>query len=449
MIPEVKLYQGNMRIVLPLALEANSIDTCICDPPYGLDFMGKDWDHGVPGVQFWREVRRVLKPGATLMAFGGTRTHHRLMVAIEDAGFELRDTMMWVYGSGFPKSHDISKAIDKAAGAEREVVGKRHSEGGRSGSTSSVGQHLIDAGRKIAITAPATPEAQTWDGWGTALKPAWEPIIVAMNPRDGTFVENAFKWGVAGLWIDGGRISLANGEEHKTRGGRGDNGGVTSWQPSEGYDECQGRWPANFILQHHPECVRRGTKRVRGNGGSSTVNDNGKGWYETKGDNHRQRYADPDGKETVADWDCHPDCAVRLLAEQSGESTSSGGENNEKYDNTAIWGSADANWAHYGDTGTAARFFYCAKASPGERDCDGMVENHHPTVKPVEILRYLCRLTKTPTGGVVLDPFMGSGSTGIAAVKEQRDFIGVELRGDYLEIARARIEHAMLQPRLI
>lgn len=163
-------------------MSACSVDAVVSDPPYGLEFMGKDWDRGVPGSHFWEEALRVAKPGAWLLAFGGTRTWHRLACAIEDAGWELRDTVMWVYGSGFPKSLDVSKALDKAAGAEREVVGKAVSQGGRSGSTASVGQHLIDSGREYDITAPSTDLAKQWQGWGTALKPSFEPLLLCRKP---------------------------------------------------------------------------------------------------------------------------------------------------------------------------------------------------------------------------------------------------------------------------
>jgi hypothetical protein len=207
-----ELHDGDCLDVMR-AMDANSVDTVVCDPPYGLSFMGKNWDHGVPGVAFWQAALQVAKPGAMLLAFGGTRTHHRLMVAIEDAGWEIRDVIMWVYGSGFPKSHDISKAIDKAAGATREVTGEYDSrnryDNGQRASNGTYAKHIT--GEKTYgptnATAPATDAAQEWQGWGTALKPAWEPIIVAMKPLDGTFAQNAMKHGVAGLNIDGSRIA--------------------------------------------------------------------------------------------------------------------------------------------------------------------------------------------------------------------------------------------------
>jgi predicted RNA methylase len=186
------LYHGDCLNVMA-ELPDNSIDTVVTDPPYGLNFMSKHWDHGVPGVAFWAEALRVAKPGAMLLAFGGTRTFHRLTCAIEDAGWEVRDVVSWLYGSGFPKSHDISKAIDKAAGAEREVVGHTQSiqfvEQGRNvdytvHSKNSGYGTTAQFGHGTPITAPATPDARTWHGWGTSLKPAWEPVIMAMKPLD-------------------------------------------------------------------------------------------------------------------------------------------------------------------------------------------------------------------------------------------------------------------------
>jgi len=424
---DVQLHLGDCLDVMA-GMEPDSVDTVIADPPYGLEFMGKDWDHGVPGAPFWEAALRVAKPGAMLLAFGGTRTHHRLMCAIEDAGWEIRDCMMWVYGSGFPKSHDISKAIDKAAGAEREVVGSKEiwskqpwKESYKS-NPDDMGAIAIADSKDIPITAPATDAAAEWDGWGTALKPAWEPIIVAIKPRDGTFANNALTWGVAGLWVDGGRI------------------------PTNGSNA--GRWPSNFILSHHAECVQVGTKRVRGSRGVRGGRESTTNWRMHHETGQEVGYTDPDGMETVEAWDCHPDCPVRILGEQSGENPV-GGEraSYSTAGDAGIYAQGGRSLVGYADTGTAARFFYTAKASKSERTCNGEVDNGHPTVKPVAILEYLARLTKTPIGGVVLDPFMGSGSTGIACVNEGRDFIGIEIDADYYEIAQRRIEHALGQVR--
>ena len=396
------LYCGDCLDILP-TLAANSVDTIITDPPYGLSFMGKDWDHGVPGAAFWAAALRVAKPGAMLLAFGGTRTFHRLTCAIEDAGWEVRDCLMWLYGSGFPKSLDISKAIDKAAGAEREQIISKWVErypNGPQGSSCQFSQKG-EASTRNGVpmdTLPATPAAQQWHGWGTALKPAWEPIILAMKPLDGTFANNAQRWGVAGINVDGGRIGTdgrPKREVHPLRddvtyGGNSYMGRIdgNSLASSKAVGETTvGRWPANLLLD---------------------------------------------------------EAAARALDAQAGERPSGGKKGG--YGPGAAYGGM---WSQsgprpcgltHGDTGGASRFFYVAKASRGERG-EG---NGHPTVKPLALMRYLCKLTATPTGGVVLDPFMGSGTTGIAALQEGRAFIGIEKEPEYVEIARRRIAAAEL-----
>ncbi|NLI08122.1 MAG: site-specific DNA-methyltransferase [Thermotogaceae bacterium] len=413
-------------------LPENSVDTILTDPPYGLTFMGKDWDRGVPGVAFWEQALRVAKPGAMLLAMGGTRTFHRLVCAIEDAGWEVRDSMAWLYGSGFPKSYDISKGIDKQAGAKREVVGERqYASPAGNNDNFGVGDNISNPNKRL-LTAPATPEAQLWDGWGTALKPAFEPIVIAMKPIDGNFVNNALTWGVAGLWIDGGRVK-SNDVIPKMSGkailAGTSEGWDRPWKSSEdglkrrkiaadiAIDKANqlGRFPANVIHD--------GSDEVTG------------------------LFPIPHGAGHVRESEMKP--------------TSQ---------NIPFKSSMGTNYARFGDSGSAARFFYCAKASRSERNAglEGMPEkvgggmqgtadqtlltgsgnirnnkmqNHHPTVKPLALMRYLARLTKTPTGGVVLDPFMGSGTTGMAAVLEGRDFIGIELNAEYLEIAEKRIAH--------
>jgi site-specific DNA-methyltransferase (adenine-specific) len=364
-------------------LDAESVDAIVSDPPYGLSFMGKGWDHGVPGVEFWTEAFRVAKPGAHLLAFGGTRTYHRLACAIEDAGWEIRDCVMWVYGSGFPKSHDVSKAIDKAAGAEREVVGtiKKTPSAGGDNTNGGWVRPWAEGKTTMDITAPATDAARQWQGWGTALKPAWEPIIVARKRLDGTVAENVLTHGTGALNIDGCRVegvppsvpqpsfNSPTGKIYGMKTGEGRNGEMS---------HATGRWPANLIH---------------------------------------------DGSEEV----------VAL-------------------------------------TGDAARFFYCAKASKRDRDegCEGMEAkpaskmsggeetrsgrptnhplrtNHHPTVKPTDLMRYLCRLV-TPPGGTVLDPFCGSGSTGKAAILEGFQFVGIEREDEYVAIAKARCSAAEME----
>jgi DNA modification methylase len=376
------IHHGDCREVMA-TLDAESVDAIVSDPPYGLSFMGKGWDHGVPGVEFWVEAMRVAKPGAHLLAFGGTRTYHRLACAIEDAGWEIRDCVMWVYGSGFPKSHDVSKAIDKAAGAERERIGD-YGQGFRAKGSGLQGwqreAHSVDKG----ITAPATDAARQWQGWGTALKPAWEPIIVARKPLVGTVAENVLTHGTGAINVDRCRVGTDGGtsrshQEAYGDGGRMDQGGAQPWRT--GHDIVSinaGRWPANLIHDGSEEVVGLFPAERPSKGGAAF----GRAGYD-------------------GGW-----CPAKDAAKEIG----------------------------YGDSGSAARFFYCAKASKADRD-EG---NKHPTVKPTALMQYLCRLV-TPPGGVVLDPFTGSGSTGKGAVLEGFRFIGIEREAEYVEIARARI----------
>jgi site-specific DNA-methyltransferase (adenine-specific) len=415
------VHHGDCREVMA-TLDAESVDAVVCDPPYGLSFMGKGWDHGVPGEEFWTEALRVAKPGAHLLAFGGTRTYHRLACAIEDAGWEIRDCVMWVYGSGFPKSHDVSKAIDKAAGAEREVVGVRpghedfvhrtdaHSGGGRREGWNRPWQ---DDPESVALhhmaTAPATDAARQWSGWGTALKPAWEPIIVARKPLVGTVAENVLTHGTGGINVDGCRV----GEDIRLIRSSGILG-AGRMRACNRVDRGDGKTPDGRNLANLIAYVERSKDRapqeVLGRWPANLIHD---------------------GSEEV----------VGLFPQQQS------------------------------GAGSAARFFYCAKASKADRDegCEGLEErgnnrygewqgttdhaqktkdhnksrNYHPTVKPTALMRYLCRLV-TPPGGVVLDPFTGSGSTGKAAVCEGFDFVGIEREAEYVEIARARIAAAVL-----
>ena len=354
-----------------------SIDAIITDPPYGLSFMGKKWDYDVPGEDIWRECLRVLKPGGHLLAFAGTRTQHRMAVRIEDAGFEIRDMIAWVYGSGFPKSLDVSKAIDKAAGAEREVIGLgRHANRGRVNSANTYGDPPSSSNEML--TAPATPEVQQWDGWGTALKPALEPITVARKPFKCTVAANVLAHGTGGINVDGCRVGTepggwGGGGSALYEGGLSRDGGEAR--------PVAGRWPANLIHD--------GSKEVVGL------------FPESKGQQGAISGKEPSGKTN----------AVYGEYQQRNESEPRN------------------------DSGSAARFFYCAKASKADRN-EG---NTHPTVKPTDLMRYLCRLV-TPPGGIVLDPFMGSGSTGKAAMLDGFRFIGIEREAEYLEIAKQRMQ---------
>jgi site-specific DNA-methyltransferase (adenine-specific) len=419
----VSVHHGDCRDVLATLPEA-SIDACVTDPPYGLGFMGKEWD--TPGAlverkpdrsvkwdkvggnhnptdsadaartrraenrkfQEWcdswlPEVFRVLKPGAHVLAFGGTRTYHRLVCAIEDAGFEIRDQIGWAYGSGFPKSLDVSKAIDKAAGAEREVVGRNP----------TYRKNQLDAAswtlqRSPDLTAPSTPEAATWEGWGTAFKPAWEPIVVARKPLIGTVASNVLAHGTGAINIDGCRVAAAPGDkgDWPITARSNERGSMAGPMTAVATDHSLGRWPANLVH---------------------------------------------DGSDEVLA--CFP---------ETGKSTGGKGAASGLIDNAGIYGAFSgenkgASAGGFGDTGSAARFFYCAKASKSERG-EG---NIHPTVKPVALMRWLVRIV-TPPGGVVLDPFAGSGTTGLAAMAEGFSATLIEADAPYADIIASRLRQA-------
>lgn len=391
-------------------LDDNSIDAVVTDPPYGLKFMGKKWDYDVPTVDLWVQVLRVLKPGGYLLSFGGTRTYHRMACAIEDAGLEIRDQIQWIYGSGFPKSLDVSKAIDKAAGAEREVIGENPNHRGESQMINPFTKSLVQNG---SITAPATQAAKQWQGWGTALKPANEPIVLARKPlSESTVAKNVLKWGTGALNIDGGRIGMQPAQTYTAPDITGDafNSDVSKRARKVVSVPAQGRWPANVLFD---------------------------------------------------------ESAAEMLDEQSG-ALSKQGSRKLKDCPSEMFAGGSKDSTFYGDSGGASRFFYCAKASKRERNAglEGMPEkaigalnmrtdshsiknemntapsaNFHPTVKPVKLMEYLCKLI-TPPGGTVLDPFAGSGSTGVAAVRLGFKFIGIEREAEYVEIAKKRIEHA-------
>ena len=339
------------------SLGENTVDAVVTDPPYGLGFMGKAWDALPPGEEWARECLRVLKPGGHLLAFGGTRTWHRLAVAVEDAGFELRDSIAWLYGSGFPKSLDVSKAIDKAAGATREVIG----------------QH-------------ATPEAEQWSGWGTALKPAFEPIVVARKPlAKGTVAANVLEHGTGALNIDACRIEGAFVSGWSKSGSKASENSSMSgpnYERAPKPDNPSGRWPANVCL---------------------------------------------DADQAAA------------LDEQSGTSTSkrsARGAGKAASATYGEWGMAEDDTRGHDDSGGASRFFYGAKAPKRERPVvDGVA---HPTVKPLALMRWLVRLI-TPPGGIVLDPFAGSGTTLEAVVLEGFIAVGIEREADYLKLIEARM----------
>ena len=441
------LYQGDCLERMRELADA-SVDAIVTDPPYGLSdhkpaeviaclsawlagepyepkgkgFMGKSWDAWVPGPEVWREVLRVLKPGGHVLAFAGTRSMDLMSMAIRLAGFELRDSigwahdgggaplLAWAFGSGFPKSLDVSKAIDKMAGAVREVVGVSPHSANRTAGTLATGNakpsgyNQGNEGERN-ITAPSTEAAQQWAGWGTAMKPAWEPVILARRPLQGTVAENVLAHGTGALNVDGCRV----GSEPSPSVAMRASGRVpSSCKPGEYGDTIQNRITPKRWLESRPgEQLGRWPANLIHDGSDEVV-----GLF-------------PDtGKSTGG----------RTVKRSGGGNVGSGKASEAK------WSNDDPG---YGDSGSAARFFYCAKSSKRDRGAD----NRHPTVKPTDLMRYLCRLI-TPPGGTVLDPFMGSGSTGKGAVLEGFRFVGIEREAKYLEIAAARIRHAQHQPNL-
>jgi len=394
-------------------LESNSVDAIVTDPPYGLSFMGKHWDYDVPSVEIWKEALRVLKPGGYLLSFAGTRTQHRMAVNIEDAGFEIRDMIAWVYGSGFPKSLNIGKAVDKLQGNEREDLGL-HPQPGTAGKT-----HTRDGGA-FKDDIHITKGTSEWEGWGTALKPALEPITVARKPlSENTVAENVLKWGTGGINIDGSRVSGEMGADRALGKPRIDTDKYGKANPKLNPQSPLGRFPANFIHDGSDEVVglfpNSNSAKVRGV---------------------------PFQKEGG-----------------TGSSFVMAGQKSSPQD--------------YGDKGSASRFFYCAKASKSERNrgCEELEEkqtvgggggigdylddvnsasgkygsekapskNNHPTVKPIALMEYLVKLVSKPDA-IVLDPFAGSGSTLVACKNLGRKYIGIEREAEYIKIIEKRLE---------
>ena len=401
------LHLGDCRTVLA-TLDDASIDAIVCDPPYELGFMGKAWDNtGIAyDVTVWQQCLRVLKPGGHLIAFGGSRTYHRLAVAIEDAGFEIRDQIQWIYASGFPKSLDVSKALDKVTGKQ----GTGFVIAGHDGRNADMKQDLSfrsDYGYKYA---PATDLAKQWQGWGSNLKPAHEPAVLARKPLCGTVADNVTTWGVGALNIDGTRVEAFDGYEKAwdtpvrtniSNGSATFDTGKSSISGTHLVDisankPTAGRWPANVIFDEE---------------------------------------------------------AAQILDEQSGHSVSSATPRHNGEYKSFSKGKETAHTTHgHSDSGGASRFFYIAKASKAEREAGldapiGERANFHPTVKPLALMRYLVRLV-TPKGGKVLDPFMGSGSTGCAAVLEGFDFVGIDITPEYVAIAQKRIAHYAVETPL-
>jgi site-specific DNA-methyltransferase (adenine-specific) len=370
-----RIIVGDCRAIMATLPDA-SVDAVVCDPPYELGFMGKAWDaSGIAyDLEVWRQALRVLKPGGHLLAFSGSRTYHRMACAIEDAGFEIRDQIMWVYGSGFPKSLDVSKAIDKAAGSEREVVGFAAAKALQQ--TAKVGTRAYGdfAGSLGNITAPATDAARQWAGWGTALKPAHEPICMARKPLQGTVAANVLRHGTGAINVDGCRVEgpMTGSWGGKQASSIGYSGTVPSGFATE--QHVAGRWPANFIHDGSDEATAG------------------------LGEAARFFYTPKAGRE-----DREEGCDEHELVRRT--------DGREMEHHTP-------------------------RLRTSER------RNHHPTVKPTDLMRYLVRMV-TPLGGTVLDPFTGSGSTGRAAMLEGVQFIGCELSPEYAEIARARIRYTL------
>ena len=502
-------------------MKEDSIDSIVCDPPYELGFMGKKWDaSGIAyDVEVWKEALRVLKPGGHLLAFGGTRTHHRMMIAIEDAGFEIRDCLMWMYGTGFPKSHNISKAIDKTGGknlswfidyildvakergikrseltmlfpskngkptgwlynkkhtqgitleqyntlkdflnlpfetleeAERKIIGKK-TAGLGSGKTYAFTDSNTDAVKEIDITMGATLEAKKWDGWGTALKPAYEPIVFARKPlSEKTIANNVLKHGTGGINIDDCRIGneklnyVSTFKRIIAKNRRdGYRPPITS---GKGAGEIErnviGRFPANFILECICDEVIEGENLgvVINNKNSKSANDTIYKLGISKGEQVAPRaYKDIGNRHT------NPDCPCKILDEQAPQ-VSNAYKGVRKKETTGGTGHTLTREHQIGESAGvfdglagASRFFYCAKTSKKERNA-GIEDNTHPTVKPIKLMEYLVKLI-TPPNGTVLDPFMGSGSTGCACVNLGFDFYGIEIDEESYTIAKSRIQH--------
>jgi len=463
-----------------------SVDSVVTDPPYGLgnheptpeeiiaflqggglntggDFMGKDWD--LPPVELWTQCYRVLKPGGYLLSLAGTRTWDLMSMGIRMAGFTDRDTiasiyggvLIWLRGQGFPKNHDVSKAIDKAAGAEREVIGKHSSPAsttridtmGRPHASGSGWQEVPD------VTAPATAEAEMWDGWGTALRPLWEPILVFRKPLEGTVAENVLKHGTGALNIGGCRVG--SGEILKGGGGRlwSHERDGTEDRAKARVNEGEGRWPPNVTFTHLPECKLVGTKKVK----APTINrfDDG---MKPFGDGAGHSFKSTEGGEIEeAVYECADGCPVKALDEQSGMLTSGSGAVVKATAKGYQWNTYKERTTPVGtpqvshdDSGGASRFFpqfegqeipdapfmYTAKVSPSESTMGGQLENKHPTRKPIALMRWLVKLVTRP-GGLVLDPYCGSGTTCAAAVELGMQYVGIERDPVYHDTATKRL----------
>lgn len=431
----IQLHRGIALEVLA-EMPDSSVDSIVSDPPYGLSrepditevlthwlagddyehggggFMGKSWDSFVPGPSVWKECLRVLKPGGHLLCFAGSRTVDLMGMAIRLGGFEIRDQIQWLYGSGFPKSMNVGKAIDKAAGAEREVVGPPTRNAGQSYQWAGEVLNPTHEEAKACQTAPATAEAEQWEGWGTALKPAHEPIIVARKPFKGTVASNVLAYGAGALNIDATRIE-AEGRpaiegdykdtDNNAYAGRM-NGSLAGGSKAVGVTNL-GRWPANVVMD-----------------------------FEAGVALDEQTGTLTSGKPAGGDGPHLAKASVGVGGGASLEGSADGSLRSE-----------GVEYHLYGDSGGASRFFYCAKTAKSERNAGlpAGLANNHPTVKPVRLMEWLVKMV-TPPGGTVLDPFCGSGTTMVAAERLGFDGIGIDRDDEdqYLAVARHRIRHA-------
>ena len=509
-------------------IKDETVDSCVTDPPYGLNFMGKKWDSFknhklMQDFHFnWaKALFRVLKPGSYILVFSGTRTYHRLASAFEDAGFEIRDMLAWIYGTGFPKGQNISKAIDKKHGLDGTTgIPKQTARSIERGYYETTRTDLSIQGGRFADPTrekrngdikthylPVSPEAIRWNGWNTALKPAQEPILLARKPLgEKTIVDNVLAHGTGAINIDGCRVATNPDVDDMHRTVDRQERETATWREGSGFKNEQneftgvlpeGRYPANVILSHHPDCelVQEGITEAWArdrNEGQST------GKHGIYGNRERPSI-EVEYKEAVPEiWKCVPDCPIRMMNEQSGDSKgrTSFMASWQRFTHDGWKRPAHEDYMKtpqgYNDSGGAARFFYCAKAYKGERnaglgyylDCELVainddaeyilnttpfetilfedlehqsmfieseleldlrfvkkeVRNPHITVKPIELISYLVRMI-TPKGGTVIDPFVGSGTTAIAAMLEQVDFLACDISAEYVDIAKKRFAY--------
>ena len=498
--PEAVVYHGNCLDELK-NLPDNSVDAIVTDPPYGLGnadpdyimsalkmwmggdrehipagkgFMGKQWDAFVPPPAVWDECFRVLKPGGHILVFAGTRTQDLMGLSVRMAGFEIRDSISWIYGSGFPKSLDISKALDKMAGAEREVLG-RNPNSRENATKENTLYESGTVGKTDFITAPSTDAAKQWEGWGTALKPALEPIIVGRKPlSEKNVASNVLKWGTGGINIDESRIGRAENDV-SSAGSRtatfGTQETISGGDGSGGWEQnSSGRFPSNLIFSHAEDCVEVGVVEE-----SYDINKTEE--WTGFGQKERPDYESSEQKVSTVLYECVDGCPVKELEEQTEGKITQGHWAKTKVTGFGEYGGGSSEYLGVGRKaeekgGGASRFFYVAKANKKDRNegLDGLIEkgkvyngtsedsagkapgsvedkfstkpqtNFHPTVKPTSLMEYLVALV-CPEGGTVLDPFTGSGSTGKAAIRKGVKFIGVELTDEYLPIIKGRLEH--------